>query len=78
MLVPNSSVTKEGGKACVYVLKTKDGIMGEENYVQKVEVTVDEADDFNSALSGGGITEDDKIVTFSSKPLSDKIQVKLR
>lgn len=78
MLVPNGSVTKEGGKSCVYVLKTKDGIMGEENYVQKVEVTVDESDDFNSALSGGGITEEDKIVTFSSKPLSDKIQVKLR
>ena len=78
MLVPNSSVTKEGGKSCVYVLKTKNGIMGEERYVQKVEITVDESDDFYSAISGGGITDKDKIVTFSSKPLSDKIQVKLR
>lgn len=78
MLVPNSSVTKEGGKSCIYVLKTKDGIMGEENYVEKAEVTVEEADDFYSAISGAGITDKDKIVTFSSKPLYDKIQVKLR
>ncbi|QNU67343.1 biotin/lipoyl-binding protein [Ruminiclostridium herbifermentans] len=77
-LVPNSSITKEIGKSCVYVMKTKNGIMGEERYVQKVEVTVDESDNFYSAISGGGLTEDDKVVTFSSKPLSDKIQVKLR
>ncbi len=76
-IVPNSSVIKEGGKDCVYVLKTKDGIMGEENYVQKLEVTVDDSDDFNSAISGGGLSEEDRIVVFSSKPLSDKIQVKL-
>lgn len=78
MIVPNSSVIKEGGKPCVYIVKTKDGIMGKESYVQKVEVTVTEADDFDSAISGGGITTEDKIVVFSSKPLSDKIQVKLR
>lgn len=78
MLVPNSSVTKEAGKSCIYVVKTKDGILGEENYVQKEEVTVEETDDFYSAITGGGVTEEDKIVSFSSKPLSDKIQVKLR
>lgn len=77
MLVPNSSVTKEAGNTCVYVVKTKNGILGEENYVQKVEVTVDESDDFYSAISGG-ITGDDRVVSFSSKPLYDKIQVKLR
>lgn len=76
--VPNSSVITAGGNSYVYVLKTKDGIMGEENYVEQVSVSVLESDDFNSALSNSSITSDDKIVVFSSKPLSNKIQVKLR
>lgn len=77
MLLPNSSVTREAGNTCVYVVKTKNGILGEENYVQKVDITVEESDDFYSAISGG-ITGDDRVVSFSSKPLYDKIQVKLR
>lgn len=78
MLVPNGSVIEEGGKKCIYLLKTKDGIMGEEQYVEKLEVNVIESDDFDSAIEGGGITSDDKIVVTSSKALSDKVQVKLR
>ena len=76
-LLPNSSVIEEGGKHCVYVVKTKDGVMGKEEYVDKVEVTVTESDDLNSAVSASISAEDD-IVMFSSKPLSDNIQVKLR
>jgi len=76
IIVPNSSVFIESGKACIYVLKTKEGIMGEENYAEKVAVTVTETDDFSSAISGN--IGDEKIVVFSSKPLYDKIQVKLR
>jgi multidrug efflux pump subunit AcrA (membrane-fusion protein) len=76
-LLPNSSIIEEGGKSCVYVLKIKDGILGEEEYVDKIEVTVTEADDLYSAVSGS-ITDEDKIVMYSSKPLSDNIQVKSR
>lgn len=77
IIVPNSSLTTYNGKFCVFVLKEKNGIMGKEYYAQKAEVTVLETGDFNSAISGDILSED-KIVTFSSKPLSDNMQVKMR
>lgn len=78
MLVPNSCIFQESGEKCVYLLKTKEGVMGEENYVQRVKVNVSQSDDFESAIEGAGISAEDQLVAASSKALSNGIQVKLR
>lgn len=77
-LVPNSSIVDEGGRKYVFLLKERKGILGTESYVQKMEITVQEEADLYSAVSLSGFTGDEKIVVFSSKALSDGLQVKLR
>ncbi len=77
-LVPNSSIVDEGGRKYVFLLKERKGVLGTETYVQKVEITVQEEADLYSAVSLNGFAGDEKIVVFSSKALSDGLQVKLR
>ncbi len=78
MLIPSSSVIREGGKDYLFIVKEREGVLGKENYVERYEVEVLDTDAFNSAItSNEAITGNDKIVSFSSKALSDKIQVKL-
>lgn len=77
-LVPNSSIVDEGGRKNIFILKDRQGVLGTETYVRKVEISIIEEDDFNSAVSLAGFTGDEKIVIFSSKALSDGLQVKLR
>ncbi len=77
-LVPNSSIVDEGGRKYIFILKERKGILGTESYVQKMEITVQEEADLYSAVSLSGFTGDEKIVVFSSKALSDGLQVKLR
>ncbi|RCX14289.1 hypothetical protein DFR58_11512 [Anaerobacterium chartisolvens] len=78
MLIPNSSVIRENGKDYMFIVKEREGVLGKENYVERYEVEVLDTDAFNSAITSiEAITGNDKIVSFSSKALSDKIQVKL-
>ena len=77
-LVPKSSIIDEGGKKYIFILKERDGVLGKEMYVAKQEVTVAEGDDFYSAITGVGLNGDEKIVKFSTKALSNGLQVKLR
>ena len=77
-IVPKSSIIDEGGKKYIFILKERNGVLGKEMYVAKQEVTVAEEDDFNSAVTGVGLNGDEKIVKFSTKALSDGLQVKLR
>lgn len=77
MIVPNSSISDQGGKKYVFVLKERNGALGQEYYVEAVQVSVIEEDDFNSAVSGG-LSAQDKVVSTSTKALEDGAQVKLR
>lgn len=78
VLIPNGSVVDEGGRKYIFILKERKGVLGTETYVQKVEITVQEEGDLYSAVASSGFMGDEKIVVFSSKALSDGLQVKLR
>lgn len=78
LVVKNSSVIQEAGETCIYILETKSTAMGEGQYARRVPVKVLEADDFNSAISTGEISDQSQVVYFSTKALSDNAQVKLR
>ncbi len=78
VVVPNGCIYPSGeGKSVVFVLKQRDGILGEEYYVKSVEVEVLDSDDSNTAISGN-LTDSDNIVSFTSKVLTDGVRVKSR
>lgn len=77
LIVPNSSVIKQGGKDYVFVLKERDGSLGKEYYVEMKNIKVVEYDDFNTAISGD-VASEDYVITYSTKVLEDAMQVKLR
>lgn len=77
LIVPNSSISNQGGLDCVFVLRERSGVLGQEYYVEAVQVNVIEQDDFNAAVSGT-LSPQDRIVSMSTKALEDGTQVKLR
>lgn len=66
ILVPNSSVGQDSKGKFVYVLKGKKGPLGNEYYIQRASIKVDDSDSFNSAVLDGVGTEE-RIVVYSSK-----------
>jgi multidrug efflux pump subunit AcrA (membrane-fusion protein) len=69
-LVPNSAVYSDSDGSYVFVIKKKDGPLGTESYVQRVNVTVEDSDSTKTAVVNG-IMSMDKVVTESTKSLSD-------
>jgi HlyD family secretion protein len=77
VIVPRSALSKYQNRDCVFILKQRQGALGEENYVEAVTVSIVDTDDLNAAVNGD-LRPQDKVVTLSSKPLSSGMQVKLR
>ncbi|SHK14429.1 efflux RND transporter periplasmic adaptor subunit [Desulforamulus aeronauticus] len=67
-LVPNSAVYDDNSGSYVFVLESRKGPLGTENYLQKVEVNVEDSDNVKSALTDMVMGE---VVMQSSKPLED-------
>ena len=67
-LVPNSAVYSDSGGSYIYILKSRKGPLGEENYIQKMSVNVEDYDNEKSALSNMVTGE---VVVQSDKPLED-------
>lgn len=70
-LIPNSAVNKDTTNYYVYTIKKRDGILGEEYYVEKTNIEVIDTDSKNSAISSEKLFLD-PIVILSNKPFSDK------
>lgn len=69
-LVPNSAVYADSNGYYVYIVRKRDSPLGAESYVQRVDVTVGDSDSTMTAVLNG-ITPMDKVVSGSTKPLSD-------
>lgn len=67
-LVPNSAVYNDSSGSYVFVLESKKGPLGTENYLQKVEVNVEDSDHEKSALTDMVMGE---VVMQSNKPVED-------
>ncbi len=67
-LVPNSAVYNDSRGSYVLVLESSKGPLGTENYLQKVEVNVEDSDNQKSALTDMVMGE---VVTQSNKPVED-------
>ena len=69
-LVSNSAVGQDIIGYFVYVLKERKGPLGDEYYVQKVEVSIGDSDNTKTAVLSG-ITAMDKVISYSDKPLDE-------
>lgn len=73
-LIPKSCITQVQGTDCVFVVLKRQGALGEEYYVELREVKILGQDDFNAAVDGY-FKKNDVVVSSTSKPLSDMMQV---
>lgn len=67
-LVPNSAVYNDSSGSYVFVLESREGPLGTENYLQKVGVNVEDSDNEKSALTDMVMGE---VVIQSNKPVED-------
>ena len=67
-LVPNSAVYTDSNGSFVYVLKSRKGPLGEESYVQRLDVNVEDSDNEKSALTNLMM---DEVIIQSNKTLKD-------
>ena len=61
---------KEETRNYVYVLKTREGILGEEYYVEEVNVKILDQNDDWVAIESGAIDKDSQIITSADKEFS--------
>ncbi len=69
MLVPNSAVGRDAQGQFVWILKEKQGALGSEYFAVRSGVSVEDSDDFMTAVTSG-VEELDKLIVRSSKPIS--------
>lgn len=75
VILPNQAIRKEGNQYYVFVLKKKEGALGEELYAQRLNVFIGDSDDTNTAvLKGMDFLE--PVIVDSSRVISDKMRVK--
>ena len=73
-LLPKSCITQVQGEDCIFVVQKRQGALGEEYYVEQREVKILGQDDFNVAVDCY-FKKNDIVVSSTSKPLSDMMQV---
>ena len=74
LLVPNAAIGQDSGGYFIYVLKYREGPLGNEYYIRKLKLNVLDNDDQKTAVSGGPAGSDE-VVSGSDKQLSDGMQV---
>ncbi|MDE5965625.1 MAG: HlyD family efflux transporter periplasmic adaptor subunit, partial [Lachnospiraceae bacterium] len=75
-IVPNNAVKEDSNGHFVLVITVKGTPLGNRYLVKRVDVEVEASDESNSAVTGA-ISEWDSVVTNASKPLENKMQVRL-
>ncbi len=76
-VIPIEALYQESEAYYIYTLNEKTGILGKENYVEKIKVRVADKNDIYAALEAGIIGSDVQIVTFCSGTLKQGASVRL-
>lgn len=69
LALPVDAVFEETGGYFIYTLNEKEGILGSEYYAEKIKVQVKDKNDRFAALESGTISEDTKVIIYSTKEL---------
>lgn len=76
--VPLSALYGQAGQEYVYVLDTRDSVLGEVTVARKVDVVVIEKNETQAALQEGTLSGDQKVVTEADRELEDGSRVRLQ
>jgi hypothetical protein len=76
-LVPNGAVNQDNDGCFLYQIKRRKGIMGEEYYLERLDIFIGDSDNENTAAARG-ITFFEPVVLASDKALSPGITVVLK
>ncbi len=69
--VPSECVHEEGSRHYVYVITEKESILGVEYRVVRRNVNITDKNEKYTGISDSGLTDKDRIVSYSSKELAD-------
>jgi len=70
LCIPPTALYKKDDRYYVYVLKEREGILGEEYYVEEVNVKVLDQNDNWAAIEEGALDQESRIITSSTKEVS--------
>lgn len=76
MCLPSTAVNSDNSGDFVYLVETKNTVLGAQNVLTRLAVTVDERGDGTVRVSGA-LSGEEKIVSGSSKPLSSGAKVRI-
>lgn len=75
--VPVGAVRSDNSGNFVYVVDERATVLGVENVLRRVEITVKNSDDVNAAVEGN-IGYDEKVLVTSTKPVSENSHVRVQ
>lgn len=75
-LVPNGAINQDSSGYYVYAIKTRDGILGKEYYIQKQQIYTGDSDGSNTVVTQG-LNFMEPIVTLTDKAVSNGQTVKV-
>lgn len=67
--VPIEALYSDNGRYYVYLLKEKEGILGMELYVERMDVKVLDKNDRFAALEEGTLDGEDKVIVYATEPV---------
>lgn len=70
LCIPPTALYKRDDRYYVYVLKEREGILGEEYYVEEVSVKVLDQNENWAAIEEGALDQESRIITSSTKEIS--------
>jgi hypothetical protein len=76
-IVPNSAINQDSDGYFLYQIKRRKGIMGDEYYVDRLDIFIGDSDHQNTTVIRG-ITFFDPVVSMSNKTLSSGLTVSLK
>lgn len=69
LCIPVTAINEKDDRSSVYVMKEREGILGQEYYIDEVSVRVLDKNDNWVALDAGAVDQDSKIVLSSTKEI---------
>lgn len=76
-IVPLSAIRSENGKNVIFIIRETETITGVEQKITAIEVNIKETTPEKAAIDGA-ISNDDIIITYSSKPISEGDTVRVQ
>jgi len=76
-IVPNSAIRSDTNGEFVLIVESRSSPLGNRYVATRVDVTILASDDTSTAVSGGGLSGWDFVITHSNRPIEPGMQIRL-